>query len=246
MRTIRPYEGITVTFDEGRHRFSVNGKPTVSVTSVTGIIDKSGPLMHWAVKLAVNHLRERFHKRIDEGELLVEADFVEASRQHRMVAAKAASTGTIVHEYAEQYALGNNPKMPEERSARNGAVAFLNWVEQSGMVLRNPEQLVYSKAHDYAGIADAEATQSDKLYLIDFKTSSGIYNEYRYQVAAYLHALIEMNGGGYDGYWILRFDKGTGGFTPLFVSLEDSKADFAAFLGALAVKRCEDQLNYRA
>ena len=65
----------------------------------------------------------------------------------------------------------------------------------------------------------------------------------RYQVSAYLSALQEMNRKNYAGYWILRFDKKTGNFDPLFVDAKEALLDFQAFLGALKIKRREQQLK---
>ncbi len=50
---LKLYKGkVTIWFDPETHRFTDDdGKPIISVTSVTGIIDKSAALMGWAVKL---------------------------------------------------------------------------------------------------------------------------------------------------------------------------------------------------
>lgn len=239
MKTIKPYEGITLEFNEANHRFLVNGEPTVSVTSVTGIIDKSAPLIYWAVGLSRDYLLELLNGGIE----IQKGHILEAANQHRAVKEKAGTIGDAVHEFAEQFALGLKPEIPEQENARNGALAFLKWVDESGMKLSNAEQLVYSKKYDYAGIADAEAVKGKKRYVVDFKTSKGIYNEMRYQVSAYLSALQEMNRKNYAGYWILRFDKETGNFDPLFVDAKEALLDFQAFLGALKIKRREQQLK---
>ena len=46
-----PYKDITLEFDEEKHRFMIAGRDIISVTGATSMIDKSGPLMGWAVKL---------------------------------------------------------------------------------------------------------------------------------------------------------------------------------------------------
>jgi hypothetical protein len=51
IKTLKPYKGITLQFDEEKHRFTVNEKPVMGVTTITGIIDKSQPLIIWAVNL---------------------------------------------------------------------------------------------------------------------------------------------------------------------------------------------------
>ena len=55
---IKPYKNITIEFDKEKHRFSMDGRPIISVTSITSIVDKSSALISWAVRL----YRESFLK----------------------------------------------------------------------------------------------------------------------------------------------------------------------------------------
>ena len=176
------------------------------------------------------------------GRNIVAEDIEMGAQQHRIKKEKAATTGTIVHEYAEHFSLGLKPEIPTDEQARNGVLAFLKWIEAEGLKIQNPEQLVYSKQWDYAGIADAEATKDGKLYLLDYKTSKGIYNEMRFQVSAYMNALNEMKKGKYEGYYILKFGKEDGNFETLYVPATEAKKDFKAFIGCLAIRRRENEL----
>ena len=52
------YNGeITLCFDPGRHRYYVNGEWVPGVTGAVGVIDKSAPLMWWAVNQSLDYLR---------------------------------------------------------------------------------------------------------------------------------------------------------------------------------------------
>ena len=119
----------------------------------------------------------------------------------------------------------------------------MKWMDESGIKISNPEEIVYSKKHGYWGIKDSDGKKGKNRFVLDYKTSKGIYSPMRYQVSAYLFGSEEMNKYKYDGYWILRFDKETGNFEPLFVDRKEAKEDFEAFLGAFAVKRREKELN---
>lgn len=243
MRTITPYKGITLNFDEGRHRFTriIGGisAPVISVTGVTSVIDKSRQLMSWQERIT----KERLLERLNSGMDITEKVILEAVALHRAEKAKAGTVGDTVHEFAEHWSLGLKPEIPEEPAARNGALAFLKFMDESGMKLSNPEEIVYSKKHNYAGIKDTDGVAKRKLYALDYKTSKGIYLEMRYQVAAYRAAKEEMTKKKYDGTWILRFDKESGDFEPLFIERAESEKDFNAFLGALAIRQREKQLQ---
>ena len=83
---------------------------------------------------------------------------------------------------------------------------------------------------------DAEAIIKKKLCVIDFKTSSGIYPEMRFQVAAYQAAAEEESGKEYLGNkYLVRFDKKTGDFDPHEFAEQDR--DFKAFLNCLDLRR---------
>lgn len=63
---IKPYKGITLEFDQEKHRFTIGGQSIISVTSITGIIDKSGPLMGWQEKLTRENLMSEIGKPLTE------------------------------------------------------------------------------------------------------------------------------------------------------------------------------------
>ncbi len=71
------------------------------------------------------------------------------------------------------------------------------------------ERIVYSKKHDYIGKMDAEAMVDGKRVLVDFKTSSGLYNSVRMQTAAYQKADEEEGAKSYKGRWAIRISRKT-------------------------------------
>jgi len=232
-----PYKGITIEFDEEKHRYTINGRIIVFVTQVTGIIDKSGPLIGWAVKL----FREFLLKKLNAGEPITEEAIHEGSRQHAIKKQEAADIGTQIHEWVNQYITGKKPPIPEIEQVKNGVLAFLKWIDENKVKFLASEEIVYSKKHDFAGILDAEAIVNKERCIVDFKSSNGIYNEMFYQVAAYQCAKEEMTKKKYDTRWIIQFGKDTGEF--IAHRIDDYKRDLSAFLGALAIKRREIELK---
>lgn len=219
--------------------------PVIGVTTVTGIIDKSGPLINWAVnKMCLPYIRKNLKPNKKYDELAIENILKDAGRQHHIKKEEAATAGTLVHEWAERWIKDfHKPKRPQNLQLRNGASAFLKWVKEHDVKFLHSEKKIYSRKYKYAGTADAIGYIGGKLSLIDFKTSGAIWDEYRLQVAGYLFADKEereysgVKETDYDAAWIARFDKDTGEFEARYIPFSEVKQDFQGFLGALAVKK---------
>lgn len=243
MITVKLYGGtIELCLDEARHRFTANGNPVFpSVTAATGVIDKSKPLIYWAVGLAKGYLMENLQILIEDtkGDK-ISALIEEAAKQHNIKKEKAADVGTQVHDWVEKFIKAKSkkdwPEIPKDPQVFNGITAFLKWVDEYEVEFKSSEKLIYSKKYKYAGIMDAEAIIKRKLCVIDFKTSKAIYPEMRFQVAAYQAAVEEESEKEYSGNkWLARFDKETGEFETHEFAEQDK--DFKAFLAALELRR---------
>lgn len=236
------YKGtIELVFDEKRHSFLVNGERIISVTRATSVVDKSRPLIYWAVGLTKDFLMQNLATLIDDNKGDKIASIIEeASKQHSIKKQQAANTGTQVHDWVEQFIKAKTkkdwPKIPDDPQVYNGVSAFLKWVDEHNVEFKSSEKHIYSKKYKYAGIMDAEAIINNKLCVIDFKTSKGIYPEMRFQVAGYQAASEEERGKKYSGNkWLARFDKETGEFEAH--EFNDQEKDFKAFLAALELRR---------
>lgn len=239
------YKGeVELDFNDERHFFSIAGKKVLGVTSCTGIIDKSRPLIFWATNLARDFLLDV----INSGGQVTEELIVEACKQHQIKKEQAATAGSKVHSWIEQFVKAtvkkDIPKLPskDDPEVYNGVTAFIKWVDEHNVKFLSSERIVYSKKYNYAGIMDCEAVIGGKTSVVDFKTSNSIYNEYRYQVAAYQAAAEEESGKPYKGdKWIVRFSKDTGEFEAH--QFGDQAKDFKTFLATLAIKRREQELS---
>lgn len=244
---------VTLEFMPNSHRYRLEGSKDYipSVTSCTGIIDKSRMLIPWAVGLAGTYIKQYIEENsspFTTDQLLLVVD--EAMRQHQIKKDEAASVGGQVHAYAEQFALAIIdrkvvPAIPDDitdERIRAGINAFLNWFVSNDVQFLYAEKLVYSKSLEYAGLVDAIANVNGKRMLIDYKTSKGVYTEMRYQVAAYCMAFEEEHGEQLDGAMILHFDKETGVCNQYLYSKEDILKDSVAFCACLNLKKREKEL----
>lgn len=239
-QTTKHYNGeITIKFYPESHRYQLEGRRDylVGVTTATGMLDKSRPLLIWASRLAKDFLIDALKKGAEITENLIE----EAVNQHTVKKEEAATSGSLVHEWAEQYISGKNPEVPEDENVRNGVLAFLKWVNENDVKFIASEKTVYSRKHEYVGTLDCIFTMGREdhkiLHLGDFKTSKSVYVEHTFQTAGYQEAETEEFGTVFGDKYILKFDKETGEFEAKHFPASDHEDHFQGFLACLRLKQ---------
>lgn len=98
---------------------------------------------------------------------------------------------------------------PPTRRLKGMCESFSTWYHENKFVPEVQEFKVISKIHKYAGTLDAIGTLNggSELVLLDWKSSSGIYPEMGYQLAAYMGAYEEQQGIKLTKGWIVQVDK---------------------------------------
>lgn len=172
------------------------------VTTIGGIKDKSGPLKYWVAKLMAKFLHGILCERG-----ITKFDIDEAKALHTKALKDAGLVGTKIHDWIESYIKKENPVMPEEKNVIIGVNGFLDWIKKSKVKFIESETIIYSKQYDFSGKIDAIAIISNKRYLIDYKTGTGLYNDVLLQTAAYTKAYEEMTGTRIYGRWAIRIEK---------------------------------------
>ena len=263
------YNGkVLIEFFEDSHRYRMNGDPVSGVTTFTGVIDKSAPLLYWATGLMEDYLI----RKIEEGAKIGVKCIQEARWQYRARKDEAADLGTQVHKLAENYinAKIQRKKTPvvsaDEMDERvfKGYMAFLQWVNDHQVKFVASEELVCSRRHKYVGLLDVIFTLGSEKHKIehigDFKTgkpkehkrqqngrwvTTGIspYPEHRYQVSAYQAAKEEESGKEYGSKWIMYFSKDDAEFRAFEIPAGEHKQDFKAFLSCKNIKERGNQLS---
>ena len=245
---------IEITFYPDSHRFKLSGQRTYlpSVTSITGIIDKSRALIPWAVNTDIGFIRQYLEEKSGQKFSLEELLPVlqEAQNQHNVKKEEAASIGSQVHEFVEKFGLAkiNGTDIPdlsdiEDERVLNGINGFLDWYNSNNVKFIDTERLVFSKKYEFVGILDAIVEIDGKLVLLDYKTSKGIYNDMFYQISAYQLAYEEETGKELDKAMILHFNKETGDFATKEFSREDHLKNYPIFLSCLTIKIREKELT---
>jgi hypothetical protein len=178
------------------------GAEVPSCTTITGQLDKSGPLTYWAANAACDYVLE--HKSLIGSMGFTLESVVEAARKNfRTVSRKALDAGSRIHEAIEVYFKTGKEPVTKDDQVISGFLAFLEWKDAHKVEPIKLEHTVYG--YDWAGTLDFYGRFDGKLYVIDWKSSKAIYDEMRYQVAGYRSAVGDCEGCG-----ILRLDKESG------------------------------------
>lgn len=92
------------------------------------------------------------------------------------------------------------PKLKEKKHL----ISFYDWYREFQPENTQTEQTVASLTYKYAGTLDLFCKKNGETWIIDFKTSNGIYWSHELQLTAYKQAYEEMHGIKIDHVAILR------------------------------------------
>ena len=175
-------------FTHGGHRYTLDGRPVKSVTTLLAVLAKPA-LVAWAANSAADYAIDMWDdlalKTPSERRALI-------AGAHRRKKDRAAARGTQIHAWADALINGQPVEVPDEHLTV--VMAFADWWQASGFVAVHAEAAVYAEEDDllgcaYAGRFDMLAEHPRYgVTLIDWKTGRGVYSEYAVQVAAYAAA----------------------------------------------------------
>lgn len=194
-----------------------------SVTRITSIVDKSGPLVWWAADNTVAVCREAIKPGTEYAEVYLDAVYKSAREASQRVKNSAARRGTEIHAAIEE-GLRSGRRVSDVLQLPDGELGRLN--------ITSVERKVYSRQHRYSGTLDAIGEIENQVYLLDWKTGKAVYPEFRLQTAAYIAAYEEEHPGvTIQGRYIIHIPE-EGEIVPHFFPRETYPKDFSAFLAA--------------
>jgi len=238
---------VLIEFKEKGHRYTVHvdGKKIKppSVTQVTGIVDKSGPIQWWAINNTLRVCRDLIkpgeYYSVDE----LSHIFEKARRESAFRKQEAADIGTAVHKWIELYFHNLEPEMPPEDPYLSCVNAALAWIKQHNVKILHNERPVYSLNLNVSGRLDGIAIVDDKKSVIDFKTGNGIYPEAWLQTAAYQSFYEQETGDKIEQRVIIRLGKEDGKFYALILPEETFMEDLLGFNGAVCLYRRIEEIR---
>lgn len=171
-----------------------------SPSGIVKMLDKSAPLMSWATKCFYEAMiaAMRDGKNFTKDDLLSMLEVSKNAYNERRD--EAANVGTVVHFYAQNHleiksiekAEGFEDLSPEDQiKARAGASAFDGWYAGLGAKSIASEFLVYSRKEGFTGRCDDLVEINGEPWILDYKTSKGVYTDQVYQVTSYMKAREE-------------------------------------------------------
>ncbi len=194
-----------------KEKVFIGGEEAPSVTQVLNIINK--PFLHlWRGKLG--------------------------NAECDRIVRESQETGHLVHEAIESYFRGEDiPDLPQKEAKMFSLVK--GWALESKFTPTELELHVKSEKYGYHGTMDAIGKFDDGLLVItDWKTSSGINDEYAIQLSAYAQAYKEETGTEVTDGCIVRVDKKETAKVPFEIKrFTELPKYFSVFLACLDVWR---------
>jgi hypothetical protein len=162
--------------------------------------------------MAVEFIQAEILDELEQGKLTIadlrKADVKQlvqdARNYHKQIKDEAADRGTRVHKFIEDFVaailLGESqdpfgsglPVVEAGRDIAEQVERFIKWWLEHDVRPKLQEQKVWSvDGGGYAGTMDAYWQVDGKWYVIDVKTSKGLWPEHEMQLAGYYHAFIE-------------------------------------------------------
>ena len=187
---------MTLKFSEKAHRYTMDGK---AVQGVTTILNKALPkpaLPYWAAKSVAEWVTDNADG-VEQLRSMGRAPMVEALKNVPwQTRDEAAIRGTDVHALAEKLIHGESIDVPTHLVSRVQGLAKL--LDEFGVQPLLTEVSVGNRKLWYAGRLDTVSTIGLDNWLLDFKTSSGVYGETGLQTAAYSSAEFYVEDDKWD------------------------------------------------
>lgn len=227
-------------FDDKNHIHTLDGTPLHGVTTVLQVISKPA-LIQWAANMAVEYVQNKITEA-QPGSVLdnLAIWLTEAKTAHRKKKEKAGDWGSELHEAVENW-IKTKVEPVFEGTQKTAFENFKNWCQEHKVEFLESEKHVWSKEMWVGGICDLVFTMNGKKYIGDIKTSSRIYNEHFFQMAAYNLCLEEMGEHqDVEGYVVINLKKD--GEIAL-MRADNMKLNREAFLAALTLHKIINSLK---
>ena len=241
-------------FNKEEHYYTLDGKRMYGTTTVLGVIAKPA-LIPWAANMAVGYIETEVAKIASDNDGLEYLKVLaqewanilkEAKSAHRKKKESAGEKGTDVHgmiEIAIKEAIEKNKGFISELlfSDTPQVKHFYDWARNNKIKFLASEKQLYSESMWVAGTTDMVFEKEGKKFIGDIKTSSAIYPEHFYQMAAYRMMLEEMGEKDFEASAIIRLGKDGKFNEEKDVQYHyDYDTDKSAFLGALAIFKANE------
>ena len=238
-KTVKTEHGHTVIFDDDKHVYVKDGEYVVGMSTLLGKL-ASPALEAWKVNSQVNAIKVEMEKQgipLDKIDKIIINAKASAKKKNDNI----LSIGSIVHKLVEKWLKGEQVTKPEDPIVANCFMEFQKFWKKNKLKVVESEKILYSE-RGYCGTLDLVASDKDnKLWLIDVKTSKGLFLNMVHQVHGYKLAYEEQTGKKINKMYIVRLPKTNEPFEARQILYK--KDHMKAFLGLLSCHKSELLFN---
>ncbi len=175
------------------YQHPVTGERVPSVTTISGLIDKSSFLVPWSAKLAAYFAADNMPTLMNIPDPDAIAEFIKAGAERERN--KGRDLGSLAHNIIEALCRGQQIEIPEE--VAHHVASWQTWLRRYVKRIVWMEQTVWSHQHKYAGTADVLVELHDgRICLVDYKTGSDVHEDAALQLTALARADVIVTTDG--------------------------------------------------
>ena len=231
--------GHQVEFNAEKHVYIHNNNYVVGMSTILGKL-ASPMLENWKIANQVNAIKKEMERHgipIDKIETIILNAKTNAKKQGDSI----LNIGSMVHKFCEMWLKGEKFTEPSDPVVKACFDKFKKFWKNHKLKLVESEKILYSE-RGYCGTLDLVAIDpKGNLWLIDIKTSKGIFINMVHQVHGYKLAYEEQTGKKINKMYIVRLPKDNGDFEARHILYK--KEHLKAFLGLLSCHKSELLFN---
>ena len=239
MTTITTEHGHQIEFNEEKHVYIHNNEYVVGMSTLLGKL-ASPMLENWKISNMVNAIKKEMERQeipLDKIESIVLNAKTNAKKQGDNI----LNIGSMVHKYCEKWLKGEKFTDPEDKVIKSCFNEFKKFWTKNKLKLVESEKILYHE-RGICGTLDIVAEDSQKnLWLIDIKTSKGIFINYVHQVHGYKYLYENQTGKKINKMYLVRLPKDGADFEARHILYK--KEHLKAFLGLLSCHKSELLFN---
>ena len=239
MTTIKLEHGHTITFNSESHKYIKDNEYIVGMSTILGKL-ASPMLENWKINNIVNAIKKEMEQSnipLDQIENIVLNAKANAQKQGDNI----LNIGSMVHKYCEKWLKNEKFAEPSDPVIKGCFEKFKKFWKKHKLKLLESEKILYSE-RGYCGTLDIIAIDPyGNIWLIDIKTSKGIFINMVHQLHGYKLAYEEQTGKKVNKMYLVRLPKDSGDFEARHILYK--KEHLKAFLGLLSCHKSELLFN---
>jgi len=235
MTTITTEHGHKIEFNEEKHVYIHNNEYVVGMSTILGKL-ASPQLENWKISNMVNAIKKEMERQeipLDKIESIVLNAKTNAKKQGDNI----LNIGSMVHKYCEMWLKGEKFTDPSDPVVKGCFDKFKRFWTKHKLKMVESEKILYHEK-GVCGTLDLVAEDPEKnLWLIDIKTSKGIFLSMVHQLHGYRWMYECQTNKKINKMYVVRLPKDGADFEARHILYK--KEHLKAFLGLLSCHKSE-------